>query len=276
MEPVSIIVPAFNEEKAIGTVLAALKALPLNAEIVVVDDGSSDNTANIAREAGVVVVQHPTNTGYGRSLKDGILAAKHDVIVITDADGTYPIDRIPDLVSELERGFDMVVGARQGLSYRGLWLKMPARILFKFLVEFTTGQYIPDVNSGLRAFRKATAMKYFGEICSGFSFTTTITLIYLHAGHLVHYMPIEYHKRIGRSKVRMLRDSLRTMQYITECIVRYIPIKTFLLLSFGALLWGLLWSVLYGWDALFDAGLIAALLFGLGLVAESLRRPSQR
>jgi glycosyltransferase involved in cell wall biosynthesis len=273
MEQVTVILPAFNEEQAIGPVIDQLRALPGELEVIVVDDCSTDRTAAVAHERGARVIRHPENCGYGKSLKDGINAASHDIIVIADADGSYPIAEIPRLLETFVQGFDMVVGARQGAAYRGTFLKMPARIIFKWLVEFTTGRHIPDVNSGLRVFRRSTVQKYFGDICNGFSFTTTITLIYLLTGKVVAYLPVPYGKRVGRSKVRIIRDSLRTLQYITECIVRYNPLKLFLILGIVTMLWGVLGGYLFGWMVLFEAGLVTALLCGLGCIAESMRRP---
>ncbi|HVW66372.1 MAG TPA: glycosyltransferase family 2 protein [Candidatus Peribacteraceae bacterium] len=274
MSSVSIVVPAFNEEDAISGLLASIHALHLDAEIVIVDDASTDRTAEIAMQHGAHVVRHPMNCGYGKSVKDGVAAAAHDTIIVTDADGTYPVDRIPELLDIYNRGFDMVVGARQGKAYRGTFLKMPARYVFKFLVEFTTGRHIPDINSGMRIFSKKTVEKYFPDICNGFSFTTTITLIYLLTGKMVTYVQIPYSKRIGKSKVKIIRDSLRTLQYITECIVRYNPLKLFLLfaiLSFLIGLIGLIFSPLLFFQGLF----FAVLIFAVGCIAETMRRPQQ-
>ena len=227
----TVVIPALNEENAIGPLIDRLRALPVIPEIIVVNDGSTDRTAEIAESKGVILVTHPVPGGYGRSVKDGMRQATNDIIIVTDADGTYPIEDIPKLLQEFSRGFDMVVGARSGKHYRGSFLKMPARILLKWLVEFTTGQSIPDINSGFRVFRKSVALEYVDDLCNGFSFTTTITLIYMLSGKFVGYMPIAYHARIGRSKVRIIRDSFRTLQYITEVIAIYNPLKLYVLLS---------------------------------------------
>lgn len=227
----TVLVPALNEEQGIADVVRRLSVLLPKPEIIVIDDGSTDKTGDIARSSGAKVIVHPMSGGYGRSLKDGILAAANDVIVITDADGTYPIERIPDLLKEFAKGSDMVVGARQGKHYRGTFLKMPARIVFKWLVEFTTGRRIPDINSGLRVFRKSQVLPYMNDLCNGFSFTTTITLIYCLTGKFVQYVPIDYAKRSGVSKVRIVRDSIRTLQYVTEVIAVYNPLKLFVLLA---------------------------------------------
>lgn len=227
----TVIIPALNEEKGIGAVLDRLHALSPKPEIIVVDDGSTDGTGEMAQAKGARVLKHPAPGGYGRSLKDGIGIATHDIVAITDADGTYPVERLPEMVVSMEQGFDMVVGARQGKHYRGTFLKMPARILFKWLVEFTTGRSIPDINSGLRVFRKSEVTQYFDDLCNGFSFTTTITLIYMLTGKFVRYVSIDYAKREGKSKVKIIRDSLRTLQYITEVIAVYNPLKLFILIA---------------------------------------------
>ncbi len=275
MPQISIVIPAYNEEAAIGSVLDALFKLNIDAEIIVVDDGSSDRTAEIAKAHGARVIRHPQNMGYGMSVKDAVRVAITDTILLTDADGTYPIDRIPDLVTMFNQGYDMTVGARQGAAYRGTFLKMPARYVFKFLVEMTTGRHIPDINSGLRIFRKSTSMKYFADICDGFSFTTTITLIYMLTGKSVSYMPIDYFKRIGKSKVKMIRDSLRTLQYITECIVRYNPLKLFLLLSAITVFLGIAAGSMLGPYAFLLGVFFAMVVFAQGLIAESMRRPRE-
>jgi polyisoprenyl-phosphate glycosyltransferase len=279
MNTFSVVIPAYNEEQGIGSVINAIRAQNPDCEIIVVDDGSTDNTALVAERAGSVVLRHPANGGYGRSLMDGIRAASHDVIVITDADGSYPVERIADLVRKIDEGFDMAVGARQGTQQYDSALRAPARLFFKFLVEFTTGSHIPDVNSGLRSFRKSQALPYFPDLCQGFSLTTTLTLIYKLTGKFIVYLPIEYRKRIGKSKVRILRDSLRTLQYITEVIVTYNPLKLFLLLSLlpGSLaLTAFLGWVLARQPALLIVASILVgcsfLLFGIGLLAYLRKR----
>lgn len=233
---ISIVIPALNESSSIGLTIQSCKmtmeANSIEYEIIVVDDGSSDNTPNIAIENGANVVRHPHNVGYGRSLKDGILAAKFDTIVITDADGTYPVDRIPDLYSEYQQGFDMVVGARTGKNYDESTGKKILRIILKNLVEYTAGRKIPDINSGLRIFSKQKATPYYRFLCDTFSFTTSLTLAYMMNGMFVKYIPIEYHKRVGTtSKVKLFRDSLRTLQFIVEAMLYYNPIKVFIAIS---------------------------------------------
>lgn len=234
MVSVSVIIPAFNEEASIKRVVAevrdSLRAADVDSEIVVVVDGATDATKERACEAADRVVVHPQNFGYGRSLKSGILAARHELIAITDADGTYPVARLPELIRLTEQ-FDMVVGARTGTYYRGSVFKMTGRYLLRRLSEFSVGQPIPDINSGMRVFRRGQIEKFFPVISAGFSFTTTSTLAYMHNDLCVHYVPIEYHKREGSSKVRHFRDSLRAFQIIVEAILRCNPVKVFILLA---------------------------------------------
>ncbi len=272
MATVSIIIPAYNEEGAIGPLLESLKALALDSEIIVIDDGSTDRTAEIAAGHGARVVHHPINTGYGHSVKDGIRAALAPIIVLTDADGTYPIDRIPDLLAELNKGFHMVVGARQGRAYHGSLLKRLARFIFKMLAEFTIGNRVPDVNSGFRAFRRSEVLPYLDDLCNGFSFTTTITLVYMFTGKMVGYLPISYRERVGKSKVRIVGDSLRTLQYMVETVVHFNPPKIFLLLSLISFFWGLLGAIWIGPMSLFAGVWVGIVVFAIGLVAEGLRR----
>ncbi len=232
----SFVIPAYNEEKGIkDTILQCQKVIgeigDENSEIVIVDDNSSDSTAEIISNFGVTVVHHPLNTGYGRSLKDGIRKAKNNIIVITDADGTYPIDFTPQLIAEFQRGIDMVVGTRKNISKLDNPFKYLFRKILKLLVEFTAGRKIPDINSGLRVFDKRTITPYFNTLSDSFSFTTSSTLAYMMTGKMVNYLPIDYHKRKGKTKVKLFKDSIRTLQYIVEAIMYYNPIKLFIAFS---------------------------------------------
>ena len=248
-------------------------------EVIVVDDGSVDNSGNIARECGVRVIANPHNVGYGRSLKNGILAAKFDTIVIADGDGTYPFEILPLLLKKYEENFDLVVGQRMGAHYWESWYKNILRKTLKFLVEFATGIKIADINSGFRVFSKKTIVTYFDNLCDVFSFTTTMTLGYILTKRYICYVPIDYQKRAGKTKVRLVRDTLGTLQYIIESIVFYNPVKIFLILSFLVVLFSIiviLFGVLYGQVILIGAGLgggfIAVAIFSLGLISYLIAR----
>ncbi|MGD0612691.1 MAG: glycosyltransferase family 2 protein [Anaerolineales bacterium] len=278
---ISVIVPAMNEEDAVAaTVQNIQQALTgLEYEIIVVDDGSEDATAARAREAGARVIRHPHNLGYGAALKTGIRQAQFDTIVITDADGTYPNEQIPLLLAEYEKGFDMVVGARRGQNYLESVVKAPLRLLLKFLVEYTTGRKAPDVNSGLRVFSREKVLPYFNHLSNAFSFTTSMTLAYSMNSLFVSYVPIPYHARVGKTKVHLLRDTLRTLQYVVEGITYYNPLKIFLLMSvlvFAAAVVSLVLALLLRLTFFLYIGmggiLMSIQVFCLGLLAVLLRQ----
>lgn len=245
----SVVIPALDEEEAIAetidTIRENLEAAKIPHEIIVVSDGSTDKTSELAKEHGATVIEHPAPGGYGKSLKDGIRSCQYDLVAITDADGTYPNEQLVKLYQLVhEDGFDMAVGARTGKHYRGTFLKMPARRLFLWLCNYATGQRIEDINSGLRVFRKEIAARYEHTICDGFSFTTTITLAAMQNGYFVKYIPIEYFKRKGSSHVRYYRDTLRALQIIVENILYYNPLKLYLLLVNTLFLLALVFGVM--------------------------------
>jgi glycosyltransferase involved in cell wall biosynthesis len=279
----SVVLPARDEEKALGSVLddldRVLRKRNQEFEIIVVDDGSADKTSEIAAKRNVRLLKHPVSGGYGLSIRDGILEARYNQVVIMDADGTYPADRIPELADALNE-FDMVIGARTGKAYRESLIKNPFRKVLQILCEFVVGGKIPDVNSGLRAFKKDVVLRFRDSFCLGFSFTTTITLALHLSGHFIKYIPIEYYRRIGRRPhVRLLRDTLRTLQIVTHAILSYTPIKLYLLLSASALLLAGLAMFLYclKHSLLFLLVgvaflIIAAMFVGMGFLAELLRQ----
>jgi glycosyltransferase involved in cell wall biosynthesis len=285
---ISFVIPALNEREAIEDTIRRVHAVCESAEfgpheVVVVDDGSSDGTGELAQAAGARVVRHPHNVGYGRSLKDGITVAKYDTIVICDADGSYPIEIVPQLLHMYRTGFDMVVGARTGSIYRESAIKFPLRMVLKGIVEFTASRRIPDINSGLRVFSRATAMNYFEHLSDVFSFTTSLTLAYMMNSKFVAYQDIEYHERRGTSKVRLIRDSTRTLQFVVEAATYYNPLKIFGLLGFICLLIALLsflLGVAFQVRSAFALGvgaiLLAILVFGMGLLAVLLKQIMNR
>jgi glycosyltransferase involved in cell wall biosynthesis len=255
---ISVVVPAYNEAESIVQMLKDLKENLLKAsretEIIVVDDGSADNTGLMAEQAGVRVIHHPINYGYGRAILSGIDAAAFDTIAILDADGSYPSENLLPLMAYYDKGFDMVVGAREGVHYYQSLMKRCLRMVFNFLAEFSTGRRIPDINSGMRIFRKSYVIEMRRSISTGFSFTTTITLLFFLNGLFVGFQPIPYRKRIGSSKVRLARDGLRSLQIIVTVIAEFNPLKLYFLLLlvhlFGTALLALFQFklILLGWQ----------------------------
>ena len=276
---VSIVIPAFNEEAAVGAevrnVRKTLQQAGIEHEIIVVDDGSQDRTAEEAVRAGARVLKSLMNRGYGASLKTGITAAKYDMICITDADGTYPADQIPALLEQL-RTADMVVGARVGQNVNIPLVRKPAKLMLGWLAERIAGRKIPDLNSGLRAFRRELAMQYFSVLSNKFSFTTTITLSMLCSNLRVIYTPIHYAKRVGQSSMRPTAF-FTFILLVLRIIVFFQPLRVFMPL--GGILFALgMAKALYditkmnlSESAIF--GILAALVvWSLGLVADMISR----
>jgi glycosyltransferase involved in cell wall biosynthesis len=285
---ISIIIPALNERDSIQETVQRLHAVCKENgiapyEIVLVDDGSNDGTGELGAAAGARVIRHPHNVGYGRSLKDGITAASYDTIVITDADGSYPLEAIPELMKIYRDGFDMVVGARSGAFYRESIIKSPLRWILKMIVQFTANREIPDINSGLRVFSKATVVNYFKHVSDAFSFTTSLTLAYMMNAKFVRYHQIEYHERVGKSKVRLFRDSIRTLQYIIEAATYYNPLKIFGLFGFIcffmallAFVLGVVFQIVSAFVLGVGAILLGILVFAMGLLAVLLKQIMDR
>ncbi|MBI4311507.1 MAG: glycosyltransferase family 2 protein [Chloroflexi bacterium] len=283
-EGISVIVPAFNEENGIGPVLEKLRQIMagsrLEHEILVVDDGSSDGTAAAIRQHDVRFVQHKVNKGYGAALKTGIRNARYPIIAITDADGTYPNERLPELVRVvIQKDADMAVGSRTGPNVSIPLIRKPAKWFINRLAETAAGQRIPDLNSGLRVFRRSMALRMFNLLPSGFSFTTTITLAMLTNGYSVTYVPIDYHERTGRSKIKPIRDTISFMQLVLRMALYFAPLKIFiplsLLLLLLAVVTGLFTLLIFGKlaDVLTLVLALSAFQTGaLGLLAELINK----
>ncbi len=228
----SIVLPCYNEEDAIQQMISELHDQLGSAglyEIVVVDDGSTDKTDALLQEtAGAIpnvrVVTHARNRGYGAALKTGIREASTEMIVILDADGTYPIRNILEML-EFSDSYDMVVGARE-LPWRTYpFLRRIPKLFFRAYCSWLAKQPIPDINSGLRVFRRDVVMRFFRILPNGFSFTTTITLAMLTNHFRVRYFPISYAPRIGQSKIRPIRDTLNFVQLITRTGIYFAPLR---------------------------------------------------
>lgn len=234
---VSIVIPAFNEKGAIKPVVEALLAVMdesgLVYEVIVVDDGSEDETAVIAESIpGITVLRHSQNKGYGASLKTGIRHAHHDLICITDADGTYPNDRIPDLVQRQQKDdLAMVVGARTGETVQIPLIRRPAKYALRTLANYLSGMEIPDLNSGLRVFKRDISLNYFRRLPAGFSFTTSITLAMLTNDYNVLFVPIDYFARTGQSKIRPIQDTINFFSLVVRMVLSYRPLRVFIPLA---------------------------------------------
>jgi glycosyltransferase involved in cell wall biosynthesis len=230
---VSVLVPAYNEEAAVASVVRELRDVLATAntefEVLVIDDASTDATADNAREAGATVIQHDHNRGYGAALKTGTRTAKFPLICIIDADGTYPTDAIPEMLAQMSCQ-DMVVGARTKGVVKIPWVRRPAKWVLNCLANVLSGIRIPDLNSGLRIIRRSLVLDYIDILPDRFSFTTTITLCSLCDGFRVRFLPITYSRRVGQSKIRPI-DALSFLILIVRTITYFRPLRFFLPVS---------------------------------------------
>lgn len=229
---VSVVLPVYNEaghlSAEIQRIRAALDAAGTSYEIIVVNDGSSDGSAEVlAGIEGIRVIGFVNNRGSGSARKVGTRAARGRVVVWTDVDMTYPNDEIPRLVKELE-GYDQVVGARTSEQGTAKALRVPAKWLIARLASYLTETRIPDLNSGLRAFRREVALQYLHLLPAGFSCVTTMTMAFLANGYSVRYVPIDYSPRAGKSKFHWWVDTRRYLRQVLRMVLMYNPLKVFM------------------------------------------------
>ena len=228
---VSVILPVYNEKghlrAEIDRIRVALDRSHYSYEIIVVDDGSDDGSSEaLAEIEGIRLLRFATNRGSGSARKFGTNAARGRVVVWTDVDMTYPNDRIPELVKDLE-GYDQVVGARTTEQGTAKVFRVPAKLLIRKLAGYLTETDIPDLNSGLRAFRRDVAAQYLHLLPTGFSCVTTITMSFLANGYSVKYVPIEYSPRAGESKFHWRKDTRRYLTQVIRLVLSYNPLRIF-------------------------------------------------
>jgi glycosyltransferase involved in cell wall biosynthesis len=227
---VSVVLPCYNErdhvELEIKRISAALQAAGLSYELICVDDGSVDGTREILQATpGIRAILLPANQGAGTARRIGTQAAQGQVVVWTDADMTYPNDRIPELVAGLDDTYDQVVGARTSEAGTLRLFRVPAKWAIRRLAVWLTNTPIPDLNSGLRAFKRSVALPYLRLLPPGFSCVTTITLAFLSNGHPIRYVPIDYVKRSGRSKFHPVRDAYNYVIQVLRMVMYFNPLR---------------------------------------------------
>jgi len=237
----TVLMPAYNEEDAIVPVLEEVVAVladePIRYEILVVDDASTDRTAERAEEFArscwqcpVRVIRSPENRGAGAARKIGIRQARGEIIVMLDADGTYPAESIPELLRYFP-AYDQVNGARTSEQGTLPWLRIPAKWFIRTLACYLTGHTIPDLNTGLKAFKREVMLPWLWVVPDGFSCVTTMTLAFLTNGHPVKYVPTAYRPRIGRSKFHPIKDTLSYLSTVLRMVLYFRPLKVFLPLA---------------------------------------------
>ena len=275
----SVVIPAFNEEKAVrGTVedvRSHLEPLGIPYEIIVVDDCSEDNTRAEARASGATVTYNDVNSGYGASLKRGVRMAQYEYVAILDADSTYPARYLPGMLA-MCRDQDMVVGDRGAEMKNVPFMRKPAKKFLFAFASFLAERKLKDLNSGLRVFRRSELIPFLPLLPQNFSFTTTITLCMSSNGKRMIYTPIEYGKRVGKSKIRPV-DFLNFIILILRISTLFNPLRVFIPLGLGFFILGSLKLVydLFQWNlsetAIFSF-LAAIMIWSLGLIADMISR----
>ncbi len=274
----SIVIPIYNEEKSIPSffpaVQSVLQKIPKTTEIIVVNDGSTDSSLRLLQKiSGIHVISYGENQGYGFAIKRGILQARGEWICIIDADKTYPIESLPNLLEHCGK-YDMVVGARNSHNANISFFRKPAKFILGNLANYVSGKKIPDLNSGFRIFDRKKAQEFFYLLPDKFSFTTTITLAFLTSRYPTKYVPIEYRERVGNSKVRP-EDFIAFSVLIIKTMIFFKPLRIFfpiagILFLLTLLLW-YNWYFLHG--PLMDTTMIISFFLAVnvtmfGLLAE--------
>ena len=272
---VSIVLPAKNESAAISQTIAQIQQLKLAHEIIVVNDGSTDNTKQIAEAAGAKVVTHPYSKGNGAAIKTGARSATGDIIVFMDADGQHDPQDILKLLEKINQGYDLVVGARQKGSQASVGRGV-ANALYNNLATYMTEQKVQDLTSGFRAVRADKFREFIYLLPNGFSYPTTSTMAFFRAGYSVTYVPIHAAKRIGKSHIQPLKDGVRFFLIIFKIATLFSPLKMFLPIAVLLFLMATGW---YGYtlyelhrftnmSALLYTGSI--MIFLMGLISEQI------
>ena len=274
---ISIIIPAYNEEETIEKVINDLKKCLPNQEIIIIDDASTDKTNQILKTIdNIKIITHKKNQGYGASLKNGISQANRKYILIIDADGTYPVNAIPKLIKYAEK-YDMVSGIRQGKNHDARWfyIQKIAKFILRKIASYVTKTKIPDINCGLRIFKKKTIKKFWNLYPQGFSFTTTSLVAFLANDYQVKFISIDYYKRDGKSTLKPFKSFTAFINLILKISLFFKPIRVFLplsifffLLAITIAIYGLIWKNIFFDTTVILISATALQTFFFGLLAE--------
>lgn len=230
MPTLSIVIPAKNESAAIGKVVESARRHYPDAQVIVVDDGSTDDTAEVARKAGAEVLRHPESLGNGAAVKAGARAANGELIAFMDGDGQHDAAELGPLMGRIGQGYDMAIGARNAGSHANVG-RLWANGIYNVVASWLTGRRIPDLTSGFRVVKADLFKRFLYLLPNGFSYPTTITMAFMRAGFPICFEPIPVARRIGKSHIRPIRDGVRFMVIIFKIATLYSPLKIFLPIS---------------------------------------------
>lgn len=271
-DPITVVIPAYNEEQTIGDVVRGVRSQVPQARILVIDDGSTDSTARVAVEASADVISHPINKGNGAAIKTALRAISGGRVAVMDGDGQHDPTDLPRLLAELEH-YDLVVGTRTFEGGEGSRLRTLGNLWLRRLASFLTEQRIPDLTSGFRAFRHRVATRFVHVYPNGYSFPSTSTMCFIGAGYNVGFVPIRVRPRaVGtESKLRPFRDGFRFLQFMLRIVTLVNPNKIFFPVGLALMLIGtavtirslILFAQFSGGAVLFLAGGINIVFFGL-------------
>jgi glycosyltransferase involved in cell wall biosynthesis len=271
---VTVLIPAYNEEQSIGNTVRHIKELYPDFEVLVIDDGSTDKTMQVAMDAGANVWPHPYNIGNGAAIKSGLRVAKGEWVVMMDADSQHNPEDIARLLEHKDQ-YDMVIGARTNKSETA-WHRDLANYFYNKFATYVTKFQIDDLTSGFRLVRKNTAGQYIYLLPNTFSYPTTLTMSYLRSGRSIKYLPIEVKKRVGKSKIKLIEDGIRFFLIISKIATLFSPFRIFLPLSILLFFTGLSYYcftfVTQGRFTNMSALLITTsiIVFMIGLVSEQI------
>ena len=272
----SIVIPAKNEAEGLSSVLPSLRDAYPDAELIVVNDGSSDDTAAVANAAGAQVVSHPYSKGNGAAIKSGARAASGEIILFMDGDGQHRTEDIAALLEKLREGYDLVVGARQGRADQASVARWGANGVYNVFASWMVGHPIEDLTSGMRAVNREKFLSFLYLLPNGFSYPTTSTMAFYRAGYSVAFVPITTRQRVGKSHINVWRDGIRFLLIIFKIGTLYSPLKLFVPIASGIFASGLGYYAytFFGFGRFTNMSLLlfvsAVIVFLIGLISEQI------
>jgi glycosyltransferase involved in cell wall biosynthesis len=239
---ITIVLPAFNEASAVGDVIRDLRAALPETALLVIDDGSSDGTADAARKAGGEVISHPHNRGYGGTWKTGLSEAKTPFVMFYDADGQFTAEQALALIAQWQESKPALISGARSKSSHVDAVRKPGKMVLGAFSRLLVGQRIPDLNCGLRIYRREQLLSYVELLPNGFSASATSLILYIKQNFEIDFMPVQTRKRVGKSSVSIIKDGFNILLLITRLIALYDPIRLFLIPSFTLAIFGILYS----------------------------------